>query len=380
MRQDDDSSEDDRPPPPSKSQGAKVRNDPLTLPELLGEDLLATVLGAIGLTDASKASACAAAEAWCSVNRLHKRVCDSNPKIWQSLIKKIFAPGLVTNEEDEILGKHMIHRTFRDDKNPQEAFRSMCGATGLADTLKKRFVVFACDTYHERQWDQWVDSRADWTGLGEEVEELSGAENNEYAVQFLPDCLKAEDWAHEANVRFQGSPFRKLYVKLMSDNPEFKKLVDVIFKSTVRYLLVDPARLDDFYFDRSVDGEVVRYLRFSDDETDEDEDIDHLQFFNMVGEVLGVFIVCLWQLQRDRDKVGRELPDGGFGLDDEAADAFDKLVDGMNENILTTRLRIVRAIRFMMGEDLSDALELKEAAEEDWEELYDYDSVSDWDL
>lgn len=375
VRHDDDtsssSSEDERPlaarvPPQSKRRhrrnaGAKsrrkvvVHDDPDTLSDLLKEDELAAILGAIGLTEESKASACSDAQAWCALNKEHKAVCDSHPRVWQSLAERIFDPGpaVNSNRKEIAMGKGLIYHTFKDDAHPQKAFLSMCGATGLADVLEKRFVMLASERYGEMLWENWNDTRADITGLGDEIEDMDTEEVNKLAEENYPDIFKAEGWAAEAKALFDRAPPKALYLDKYRNDKAFGKLVDNLFKGTIHYLFVNP----------------MAFYHTSDD-------AKPLDVIYMIGEVLGIYIVCLWKLERDRSAF-----EAKHSSDDDPmpADVLDTLLDEKDAEIRDRRTWIAYGIELIL--DPVNAEERKDYFEfDDFQyKLYEYETESEFD-
>jgi hypothetical protein len=359
VRRDDDSSEDERPPPPpppkrpQRRRKVVVSADTDTLSDLLREDELAAILGAIGLTEASKESACSDAKAWCALNKEHKAVCDSHPRVWQSLTERIFNPGPADDDKQVAMGKHLIYDTFKDDAHPQKAFLSMCGATGLADVLEKRFVIFSSQLYGEMLWDNWNDMRAEVTGLGEEIEDMSTEEVNKLAEENYPDIFKTDDWAADANALFDRAPPKALYLKKYNNDKDFSKLVDKLFKNTTYYLFEDPRA----FYNMS-------------------HDANPLDVLYMIGEMLGIYIVCLWKLERDR----RAFDDKHSSDDDPMpADVFSTLLNEKEVAIQNLRIRIPYAVDLIL-----DPVNAEESKDYDPFDnfkvaLYDYETESDFD-
>jgi len=374
VRHDDDSSssEDERPlaARPRRKAAARprrtvARDDPDTLSDLLKADELAAILGAIGATEESKASACEDAKAWCALNREHAAVCDSHPRVWQSLTERIFDPGPVQSDKDVALGKRLIYDTFKDEANPRKAFLSMCGATGLADVLEKRFVMLASQPYGEMLWERWVDVRADVTGLGEAIEDLSGEEADKLAEEYDPDIFKADEWEANAKALFDRAPPKALYLDKYRNDRAFGKLVDNLFKGTAKYLFEDPRAINDM-----------------------DNDANALDALYMIGEALGVYIVCLWKLERDRD----DFNDKHGGDDDPMpGDVFGTHYDEKVVAIQNLRVRINYAIDVILNPENAapnyvDAVgpdgalvERQGELTEFEQELYIYETESDFD-
>jgi len=360
VRRDDDSSEDERPPPPppppkrSQRRRTVVRNDdPDTLSDLLRADELAAILGAIGLTEASKASACSDAKAWCALNKEHKAVCDSHPRVWQSLTERIFDPGPAVDDKEVAMGKRLIYDTFKDDAHPQKAFLSMCGATGLADVLEKRFVVLASERYGEMLWDNWNDTRADITGLGEEIEDMDTEEVNKLAEENYPDIFKADDWAAEAKTLFDRAPPKALYLDKYRNDRAFGKLVDNLFKGTIHYLFVNP----------------MAFYHMS-------HDANPLDVIYMIGEMLGIYIVCLWKRERDRSAF-----EAKHSSDDDPmpADVLDTLLDEKDADIRNLRTRIVYAIDLIQDPVNAEEREDYDDFNDFAYQLYEYETESEFD-
>ena len=286
MRHDDDSgSEEER-----KSLAARVparRRARVTTPPgavkdnspfgMLSDDELASILDAIGRDDESKATACEDAHNFCLV--VGDKACRGDPQIWRDLAERIFDYRPATDDNNVVLNssKRLIYDTFRDDANPRDAFNSMCGVTDFADVLAKRFVMFASKAYGEMLWDRWTDVRADITGLGEAIEDLSAEDVNKLAEENYPDIFKADDWEADAKALFDNAPRKALYLKKYRNDAIFSKLVDNLFKSTVKYLFEDPKAIND------MDGDANAH------------DVLH-----RIGEMLGIYIVCLWKLESDR--------------------------------------------------------------------------------
>lgn len=375
VRHDDDSSsssEDDRPlaarrsrqaaaaaRPPRKAAAVArpprtvVHDDPDTLSDLLREDELAAILGAIGLTEESKASACSDAKAWCALNKEHKAVCDSHPRVWQSLTERIFDPGPVQDDKEVAMGKRLIYDTFKDDANPQKAFLSMCGAMGLADVLEKRFVMLASQPYGEMLWERWADVRADVTGLGEAIEDLSGEEADKLAEEYDPDIFKADEWEAEAKALFDRAPPKALYLDKYRNDRAFGKLVDNLFKGTAKYLFEDPRAINDM-----------------------SSDANALDVIYMIGEMLGIYIVCLWKLGRDRSAF-----EAKHSSDDDPmpADVLDTLLDEKDVFIQNLRIRIPYAIDLIL--DPVNAEEITEYSNflDFQNDLFEYETESEFD-
>ena len=235
----------------SREAKVVVHDDPDTLSDLLKEDELAAILGAIGLTEESKATACSDAQAWCALNKEHKAVCDSHPRVWQSLTKRIFDPATVVDDEEHRLvfiddkevamGKRLIYDTFKDDAHPQKAFLSMCGATGLADVLEKRFVMLASERYGEMLWDVWADVRADITGLGEEIEDMDGGGEQGGGGE-LPRHLQGGRFGSRSQGHFDRAPPSASTLMKYHNDRAFGKLVDNLFNGTIHYLCIPGQR------------------------------------------------------------------------------------------------------------------------------------------
>ena len=363
------SSEDERPlaarvPPPSKRRHRRkaaaqprrkvvVHDDPDTLSDLLKEDELAAILGAIGLTEESKASACSDAKAWCALNNEHKAVCDSHPRVWQSLTERIFDPGPAQSDKDVAMGKRLIYDTFKDNAHPQKAFLSMCGATGLADVLEKRFVMLASERYGEMLWDNWNDQRAYITGLGEAIEDMDTEEVNKLAEENYPDMFKTDDWAANAKALFNRAPPKALYLEKYRNDPGFSKLVAKLFNGSAKYLFEDPRAMHDM-----------------------DNDANALDALYMIGEVLGIYIVCLWKLGRDRSAF-----EAKHSSDDDPmpADVLDTLLDEKDVEIQNLRIRIPYAIDLIL--DPVNAEEITEYSNflDFQNDLFEYETGSDFD-
>lgn len=372
VRHDDDSSEDERapapaptpapappPPPPPPSQRRRLArpatsyDDADAISDLLKADELAAILGAIGLSDGSKSSACQDALAWCVLNTEHKAMCDSHPLIWQGLGERIFKQEEVGAADDALLGKGLIYRTFRDDDHPKRAFERMCGAKGLGDVLAKRFVMSTVGKYDETLWDQWDDNRAEVTGLGEEIEDLSMDEIEKLQVQYYPDIGKTNDWEADAKALFNSSPSKAIYLDKYRNDEIFSKLVNVLFKSTQKYLFQDDKAIDNI------------------NETNRNEPV--LEAINEIGEVLGVYIVCLWQLEHDLDKINTETEhngryEGGW---------LDMRIDQMQVEIQNLRVKVFHAVNTVLNPDTAGTIYSNVTDYED--ELHDYESVSDAD-
>ncbi len=330
-----------------------VHDDPDTLSDLLREDELAAILGAIGLTDQSKASACSDAKAWCALNKEHKTVCDSHPRVWQSLTERIFDNGAGLDDKDVAMGKRLIYDTFKDDANPQKAFNSMCGATALADVLEKRFVMFASNWYGEMLWDVWADVRADVTGLGEAVEDLSEEEENKLVEEYDSDMFKTDEWEADAKVLFDRAPPKALYLDKYRNDRVFSKLVDNLFQYTARHLFVNPRAIREM-----------------------DSSANALDALYMIGEVLGIYIVCLWKLERDRSAF-----DDKHSADDDPmpADVLDTLLDEMDADIHDLRVRIAYAVDLILDPTNAEEITVYSDFTDFQYELFEYGTEEEFD-
>jgi len=369
VRHDNDSSREDErpvaapppaapPPPPQRRRRRATRprrtvvhDDTDTLPDLLSADELAAVLGAIGTSDESKASACQDAAAWCALNKEHKAVCDSHPRVWQSLTERIFAiDDASLSHAAKVLGEGMIYRTFRDDANPQRAFGRMCGATGLADVLAKRFVMFAVEQYNEQLWDTWNNVRAEITGMGEAIEDLSGDDVDKLAKEHFPSLAEVDEWESNAKDLFDSAPPKNLYLDKYRNDPIFAKVVDVLFTSTSKSLFED------------------QNLSTLDSTNRGNDPV--LEAFYEIGELLGVYIVCLWQLQRDHDKFADNHPDDDLMSYDEV----EVLLDEMRTKIQDLRVQIVYAQDLVLDPDTAQENTNHDTWDTFQNEMYEYES------
>lgn len=330
-----------------------VHDDPDTLSDLLREDELAAILGAIGTTEEAKASACSDAKAWCALNKEHAAVCDSHPRVWQSLTERIFDPGPADDDKEVAMGKRLIYDTFKDDANPRKAFLSMCGATGLADVLEKRFVMLASKEYGEMLWNDWSDRRADITGLGEAIEDMDTEQVNKLAEENYPDIFNAEEWAANAKALFDRAPPKALYLDKYRNNPVFSKLVDKLFKTTVHYLFQDPRA----FYDRMPDA-------------------DALNVIYMIGEMLGIYIVCLWKLERDRSAFDDKH---SADSDPMPADVLDTLLDEKRVAIQHLRTRIPYAVDLILDPVNAEEIENYDNFNDFQYGLFEYETESDFD-
>ena len=334
-----------------------AHDDPDTLTDLLGADELAAILGAIGMVEESKASACADAKAWCALNKEHKAVCDSHPRVWQSLTERIFAiDDASLSHAAKVLGEGMIYRTFRDDANPQRAFERMCGAMGLADVLAKRFVIFAVEQYDEQLWDTWNDERAEITELGEAIEDLPVDDVEKLAKEYFPSLASTHEWESNAKRLFSSAPPKALYVDKYSNDPIFAKLVDVLFASTTKSLFED------------------QNLSTLDSTNRGNEPV--LEAFYEIGELLGVYIVCLWQLQRDHDKFAdNHLVDDDLMSDDEV----EVLLDEMSTKIQDLRVQLVYAQDLVLNPAMAQENTNYDTYDTFQQEMYEYEYEHDDD-
>ena len=377
VRHDDDSSSEDerrplaaRVPPPSKRRArpSRVRvmhddddddgggggSEPATALLDLKEDDLESILDAIGRVDESKATACQDAQNWCATSVTHGKACrDADPQIWRDLAARIFDNGPDLDDKDVAMGKNLIYDTFKDNANPRNAFNSMCGATGLADVLTKRFVMFASQPYGEMLWDVWADVRADVTGLGEAIEDLSAEEADKLAEEYDPDIFKADEWETEAKALFDRAPPKALYLDKYRNDRAFGKLVDNLFKGTAKYLFEDPRAIREMSADANA-----------------------LDALYMIGEMLGIYIVCLWKLGRDRTAF-----EAKHSSDDDPmpADVLDTLLDEKDVFIQNLRIRIPYAIDLIL--DPVNATEITEYSNflDFQNDLFEYETESEFD-
>lgn len=378
VRHDDDSSSEDerrplaaRVPPPSKRRARSrratvVRDDDsdsdndnnagnATPPLLtLGADMLASILDAIGRVEESKATACQDAQNWCATSAAHGKACrDGDPQIWRDLAARIFDNGPGLDNKDVAMGKNLIYDTFKDDANPRDAFNSMCGATALADVLTKRFVMFASQLYGEMLWDVWADVRADVTGLGEAIEDLSGEEADKLAEENYPDIFKADEWEADAKALFDRAPPKAMYLDKYRNDRVFSKLVDNLFKGTARYLFEDPRAIREM-----------------------DSSANALDALYMIGEALGIYIVCLWKRERDRSAFEAKHSSDDDPMPD---DVLDTLLDEKNVDIQNLRIRIPYAIDLIL--DPTNATEITEYSDfTDFQnDLFEYETDEEFD-
>jgi len=328
-------------------RGAVEDNSPFGM---LSNDELASILNAIGRDDESKATACEDAHNFCFV--VGDKACRDNPKIWRDLAKRIFDYRPTEDDNNVVFGKRLIYDTFRDDANPRDAFNSMCGVTDFADVLAKRFVMFASPAYGEMLWDRWNDVRADITGLGDAIEDMSTEEVNKLAEENYPDIFKTDDWEADAKILFDRAPRKALYLKKYRNDAIFSKLVDNLFKSTVKYLFEDPKAINDM-----------------------DDDANAHDVLHMIGEMLGIYIVCLWKLERDRsDFDDKHRSDN----DPMPHDAFYTNLNEKDVFIKNLRVRIAYAIDLIMDPKTTPPEEYTDLTKFEGE-LYDYETESEFD-
>ena len=298
---------------PSRAPDVKYASD------LLGKDELELILDAIGASDESKKGACNDALAWCKATPDHHKMC--NPSVWRKLAKRMFE----FTADDDLFGKGLIYSTFVDDEDPRAAFERMCSAQDMASVLAKRFATFAFDKYSGMLWEQWADRRAEMTGLGEAVEDLSEEEDNKMAMQYFPDLAHTRRWEADAKAQFDRAPSKTLYYELYNGNADFSKRVDLFFNSAVKYL-----------FDEQHIWGMVR--------TDLPEKVRGHHAICEIGEVLGVYIVCLSKLARYRKAFLAKHKARFDSLSDEERLALDKHLEDMDQSRLNHRLRVVHAI------------------------------------
>ena len=371
VRNDDDSSEDERapalaptpaPPPPPPSQRRRLArtrtvayDDADTISDLLKEDEIAGILGAIGMNDESKSSACKDAKAWCVLNKEHKAMCDSHPLVWQGLGERIFKQEEVDPADDALFVKGLIYRTFRDDDHAKRAFERMCGANALGDVIAKRFVMSTVGKYGETLWESWNENRADITGLGEDIESLSDDKIEELSVEHYPNIGKTDDWEADAKAFFNSSPSNALYLDKYENDKIFSKLVNVFFESTQKYLLEDDVAIDNI------------------NETNRNEPV--LEAINEIGELLGVYIVCLWQLELDINVIDTETEHNGR----HGGGMLDMEIDEMRAYIQNLRVKVVHAVNTVLDPDTADTITKSNENDAYETELSEYNSVDgDW--
>lgn len=322
---------------------------------MLSDDVLASILDAIGRDDESKATACEDAHNFCVV--VGNKACRDNPKIWRDLAKRIFDYRPATDDNNVVFGKRLIYDTFRDNANPREAFNSMCGATGLADVLAKRFVMFASKAYGEMLRERWSDVGELVTGLGEAIKDPSTEETNKLAEEHYPDIFEADKWEADAKILFDRAPSKALYLKKYRSDADFSKLVDIIFKYTVKYLFSNtPSR-------------TMAIDKMHDDANAHD-------VLHMIGEMLGIYIVCLGKLERDRsDFDDKHRSDN----DPMPRDVFYTDLDKKDNEILELRVRIANAIDLILDPTNATFIIEREHLTEFEQELYNYESGSEFD-
>ena len=330
--------------------------DSATAPLLnLSADDLASILDAIGRVEESKATACKDAQNWCATSAAHGKACrDGDPQIWRDLAARIFDNGSGQDDRGVALGKNLIYDSFKDDANPRDAFNSMCGATGLADVLTKRFVMYASKAYGEMLWETWADMRADVTGLGEAIEDLSGEEADKLAEEHFPDIFKADDWEADAKALFDRAPPKALYLDKYRNDTGFGKLIDSLFKGTAKYLFEDPKA---FY--------------------NMEHGANPLDVIYMIGEMLGLYTVSLWKLERDRsDFEDKHSADS----DPMADDVLGVLLDEKDVRIQNLRANANYAIDLILDPTKAVKMDLQHRELTEFEqELLDYETGSEFD-
>ena len=272
-----------------------VRNEDI-MSRILGGDELAAILSAIGMDDESRSSACQDAKAWCVLSRSHWSMCDRNPQMWQILVDRIFGYDEDPSHIAAVLGEGLIYRTFRDKADPKKAFERMCTATGLANVLAKDFELAAIHGYSEMMWDKFYDRPCiSVTGMRDALKRMSQDERETLAVDYFPDIGRTEEWQKEARELFWNAPSYELYIQQKNKGQMFSKLIAVLFKST----------LVSLFEDGNIFAEMARlfpYRSASMHCAALGHDLSNRparRAFSEIGKLLGVYIVCLLQLERD---------------------------------------------------------------------------------
>lgn len=293
----------------------------------LSADNLASILGGIGRTEQSKASACKAAQNLCETNVQITEACRSYPTVWRELAESIFK----YDGSDDIFGEGLIYDTFRNDASapsydnsrplaPRSAFNNMCVAKGLANVLAKRFVAFGL-RYHERTMlETWAEEGCEISDLNEsEFEDLSWEDKEKIQLKSFPDLEFADDASKNAMEQFKNEPLHALFLDKYKEDPIFNKLVHRIFQSTAKFL----------FSDGSLD-----YMS---------EELTTIDVAYMVGKVIGVYIVCLWKREHAHENF-RHKHDGDESESPMEEDTLEELLVIMQSNSEILRSKLATAV------------------------------------
>ena len=265
-----------------------------------------------------------------------------------------------------MLGKGLIYRTFGDEADPKKAFERMCGATGLADVLSKRFAGIAIARYDLYLSDKWndedlqVDAALALGGVGN-VADMSEGESYDLGVRNFPDMGKMDEWKARAEKMYRscGAASKALYEKMHSytigngADITFTKLVDKLFGATTKKLFNHQQieRLVGF-----VQPMVPGIPR-------EEPGVNAEAVFEAIykiGKMLGVYIVCLWKLRRDVNAFHKEhgieytrVFPAGWRLADGVvvSPGVAKRADEMHGNFRTLRGQIAYATDVILDPD-----------------------------
>jgi len=236
----------------------------------LGIDALQAILNAIGESDKSKESACnSAIHALCDTNKEIREMCDSDPKFWINMGKRIFEnapenPFFHTVEDRAVRVVSLIYNTFRDDESPRVAFTNMCYASGLADALQSRFYYFALPDYRAELIEQWTDHN------GHDYDEITEYES---ATAHVPELEYIDDWIVDSKSRFEQEPSKDEYIIKYKQDDVFREVANLLYGSTNSYLFST--------FSKAIrSGSGVHRL-------------------DILFKVLGIYTVCLWKNKRD---------------------------------------------------------------------------------
>lgn len=235
---------------------------------------------------------------WCGVDARNNQICNANEQFWQDLAKEVFQYNGVAVMHEKGPDQSLIYLTFKDDEKPREAFEAMCSAKGLADAVAKRFALYAIHKFEQSENEQWVENRAESTGIDESVlAEMSDGEQKNLRAREYRDEDWFEDletWKTDAAEDFKKSRYAQMYTDMYNRRGMFSKLVDRFFRATSTFLFNPWTGVVHEKDYGSAIAEGFLFFRRNPDQFRTTFDM-----FRHIGKVIGVGVVCL--LKRELD-------------------------------------------------------------------------------
>lgn len=260
--------------------------EPQHAPGGMGDDLLALVLSMIAFEDPRKYRACEEARAVCTASTAFRRVCATHPTVWAAWSKAIFA----SRDASEVAarrGEGLIYDTFYDETDPESSFKAMCEASAVAEITGKLFVL-ACYNRYLNQLDSSVEFLKVLLDPVNHTDDDNTKKGKRQLKRYATE-LENELWSirtHEpgrdsVEQLLANSKLRPVFNARKNGSPIFRSLLDGIFTQACLFVF----RNYGLSVTTTPSGHVQHIF-------DVQKVID-------VSHVLGTYVVCLEQLEKE---------------------------------------------------------------------------------